>query len=177
MAVRELADRRRGTAPMDRERLHPAAQRRACWHDVRVDRGLLPQSLHVDTVAEIDPGSLEHQGEYALSLARAFAAGELGVARRGGRLLRSARGRLVVYPRSWALLWRRVPPPRTSPRSFWGAAPAGEPVRAPVRRRQQPAVVVFMGALTGSSRPWSARSTASCPRACPDYNDACTAQA
>ncbi len=36
----------------------------------------------LDTVAHIDPGSLQHQGEYALSLTRAFAAGELdGVAR------------------------------------------------------------------------------------------------
>lgn len=58
----------------------------------------------LDTVAHIDPGSLQHQGEYALSLTRAFASGDL-TALRGGETVyfNPARGLLVVYPRSWAL--------------------------------------------------------------------------
>ena len=58
----------------------------------------------LDTVAHIDPDSLQHQGEYALSLTRAFAAGELGRVRGEETVYFSPfRGRLVVYPRSWAL--------------------------------------------------------------------------
>ena len=58
----------------------------------------------LDTVAHIDPGSLQHQGEYALSLTRAFAAGELQQLRGGETVyFNLVRGRLVVYARSWAV--------------------------------------------------------------------------
>ena len=58
----------------------------------------------LDTVAHIDPGSLQHQGEYALSLTRTFAAGELrGLRGDEAVYFNPFRGRLIVYPRSWAL--------------------------------------------------------------------------
>lgn len=58
----------------------------------------------LDTVAHIDAGSLQHQGAYALSLTRAFAAGELDDVRGGEAVyFNPVRGLLVVYPRSWAV--------------------------------------------------------------------------
>ena len=96
----------------------------------------------LDTVAHIDPGSLQHQGEYALSLTRVFAAGDLASPRGGETVyFNLVGGLLVVYPRSWALplavvlaaalyVARRL--------ALGAAAPAAEPLGAPGRRRQQP---------------------------------------
>lgn len=58
----------------------------------------------LDTVAHIDPGSLQHQGDYALSLTRSFASGDLGDTRGGETVyFNPVRGLLVVYPRAWAV--------------------------------------------------------------------------
>ena len=58
----------------------------------------------LDTVAHVDPGSLQHQGEYALGLTRVFAAGEPRQSRDGETVyFNPVGGRLVVYPRSLAL--------------------------------------------------------------------------
>lgn len=58
----------------------------------------------LDTVAHVDPGSLQHQGEYALTLTRAFASGDLGPVRDGETVYFNViDGLLVVYPRRLAL--------------------------------------------------------------------------
>lgn len=58
----------------------------------------------LDTVAHIDPGSLQHQGEYALGLTRAFGSGDLGRVRGVETVyFNPFRGLLLVYSRSWAL--------------------------------------------------------------------------
>jgi hypothetical protein len=58
----------------------------------------------LDTVAHVDPGSLQHQGEYALSLSRFFAAGDVESLRGQETVYFNViDGLLVVYPRSWAL--------------------------------------------------------------------------
>ncbi len=58
----------------------------------------------LDTVAHIDPGSLQHQGDYALSLTRAFASGaSVESSATETVYFNPVRGVLVVYGRGWAV--------------------------------------------------------------------------
>lgn len=104
----------------------------------------------LDTVAHIDPRSMQHQGDNALSLTRAFAAGDLSHLRGGDTVyFNPVGGVLAVYPRAWAL-----------PLAVGGAALWVGVVALGLRRRRlSPSgllagavdsllSLVFMGALT-----------------------------
>lgn len=66
--------------------------------------GLTHYHSQLDTVANVDAGSLQHQGSYALSLARHFGNVNLGDAREGNAVYFNALGSLLVhYPAGLAL--------------------------------------------------------------------------
>lgn len=66
--------------------------------------GLTHYHSELDTVANVEAGSLQHQGSYALSLARHFGNVNLGEAREGDAIYFNALGSLLVhYPAGLAL--------------------------------------------------------------------------
>ena len=66
-------------------------------------RGFERNHSVLDSVERIDPGSLQHQGDYALALARRFGEGGLGGLHDGDVVAFDLLGGvLVLYPRSWA---------------------------------------------------------------------------
>ena len=158
LAVRELADRRRGAAPLDRERLHPSAERGPPGDDLRVHGGVLPQPLHARHGGPrrprqpAAPGGVRSQSQPVLRRGRPCV-----VARRGDRVLQPHRrvpGRLPAVVGASPGDRRRGPVRRR--RLAGAAAPAGEPLGAPGRRRQQPALADLHGRPDGT--PLGARA-------------------
>ena len=66
-------------------------------------RGLTRYNTRLDDIANLDPRSMQHQGSYALSLAREFGAADLSKPHRGDAIYFSAFGGFFHYPASMAI--------------------------------------------------------------------------